>query len=130
MKLVFTLLVSFPLSAVAMADESPLETLMKSVDAAVINGSNKQSFTQALASALQHEEKERLAVTQNCDATFRNVRTRLENCLVTIRKSLAGQLQGECGEFEKGTYSFRFLRAQVQGNYKINGDIQLEISRR
>ncbi len=131
MKLAFTFLFLVSLNPIARADESPMQTLTKSAaTASVTNGSSNLPLAQVLASAFQHEENEKLAITQNCEGTLENATTRLENCSVAITKSQAGQFNGVCGEFGKGTYFFRFVRANVAGNYRISGDIQLEISRR
>lgn len=124
------LLLIVGLNSLAMAEEGPIQTLTKAPTSLVINGSNQFSLSEIFALALQHEENERLAITQSCENTVENATTRLEKCLVMIAKSQLGQLSGTCGEFGKGTYFFRFVRANVAGKYQVSGDIDLEISRR
>jgi len=131
MKLLLSLLVILGLHSTAIADELPIQTLTKSAaTASVVNGSNKFPLAQALASALHHEENEKLTITHDCKATVENATTRLETCSVAFAKSQGGQINGTCGEFGKGTYFFRFVRANFAGQYKISGNIELQISRR
>lgn len=118
--------------AKAAPEENALTSLYKSAaTVSVINGANRLPLSQALSQALHHAENERVRVEHTCTKDFENATTILEQCYVSFSKVQSGAFRGECGEFSKGAYVFRFARAlRSNAIYEIRGDIDLEITLR